>query len=147
MTSAIERHIRPALGERPLVELKPLDLQRFVAGVAEAVGPGTTRSVYAVLRSSPTMRCASSFSPNASTRHPHARTQRTEITTLQVPELHRLAAAVEPQWRPMVYVAATCGLRFSEIAGLRWGRVDLRERSITVVETAPQRDTDRAEPK
>jgi hypothetical protein len=47
----------------------------------------------------------------------------------------------------MVYVAATCGLRFSEVAGLRVGRVDTTGRRLRVLETAPQVGGDRAEPK
>jgi integrase len=146
--SAITRHIVPALGDRPLVELKPVDVQRFVALIASEVGPGTTRSIFAVLRSSLNDAVRLEMlarSPARGIRLPAL--ERVEVTTLRIDELHRLGAAVEAPWRPMVYVAGTCGLRFAEIVGLRWGRVDLTGGSLTVVETAPQRDSDRAEPK
>lgn len=35
-------------------------------------------------------------------------------------------------WAPLFIVLATCGLRLAEAAGLVWGRVDLRLRTITV---------------
>lgn len=146
--SAISRHIVPALGDRPLVELKPVDVQRFVASVAAEVGPGTTRSIFAVLRSSLNDAVRLELLPRSPARGIRLPAlERVEVTTLRIDELHRLAAAVERPWRPMVFLAGTCGLRFAEIVGLRWGRVDLGGATITIVETAPRRDSDRAEPK
>jgi integrase len=46
-----------------------------------------------------------------------------------------------------VYVAGACGLRFSEVAALRVGRVDVAHLRLQVLETAPQVGGDRAEPK
>lgn len=43
-------------------------------------------------------------------------------------------ATVEP-YRPMVWLGALVGLRFSEVAGLRVGRLDLLNRSLSVEET------------
>jgi len=47
----------------------------------------------------------------------------------------------------MVYVAGACGLRFSEVAGLRVGRVDTGRLRMHVLETSPQVGSERAEPK
>jgi integrase len=69
------------------------------------------------------------------------------VVTLRPEELHRLAAALPDRWQPMVYVAGACGLRFSEVAGLRVGRVDVTHLQLHVIETAPQVGGDRAEPK
>jgi integrase len=44
-------------------------------------------------------------------------------------------------------VAGPCGLRFSEVTGLRVGRVDAAGRGPQVLETAPQVGGDRASPK
>jgi integrase len=69
------------------------------------------------------------------------------VVTLRPEELHRLAAALPDRWQPMVYVAGACGLRFSEVAGLRVGRVNVAHLRLQVIETAPQVGGDRAEPK
>ncbi len=146
--SAIRCHIKPLLGGRLIADLRPLDLQQFVAAVAADVGPGTTHAVYAVVRAA--LNDAAelellSRSPARGVKLPPIPS--TDVLTLRVNEIHALASAVEEPWRPMVYVAATCGLRFSEVVGLRRGRVDVEERVLHVITTAPQRDTDRAEPK
>jgi site-specific recombinase XerC len=41
-------------------------------------------------------------------------------------QLHRLADAAGPH-RPLVYVLGTCGLRFGEVAELRWRNLDLQK--------------------
>jgi integrase len=146
--SAIKRHITPALGETALEALRPIDLQRFVAEVATRVGAGTTHSIYAVLRAA--LNDAAKLeliarSPARGIKLPII--QRTQITTLRPSDLAVLAGRLEEPWRPMVYVAGTCGLRYAEIAGLRWQRVDIEARTLHVIETAPQLGGDRAEPK
>jgi hypothetical protein len=48
--SAIRRHLSPSLGHIQLTRLHQTEVQAFVAQLACEVGPGTTRSVYGVLR-------------------------------------------------------------------------------------------------
>ena len=123
--SAINRHIKPLLGSMVISDLRPLDLQQFVTKVAAEVGPGTTRAVYAVVRA-----CLNdaanleliSHSPTRGIKLPPL--ARTNVTTLRPAELHALAAAIEEPWRPMIYVAATCGLRFAEKPGRGRGTLD-----------------------
>jgi integrase len=50
-------------------------------------------------------------------------------------DLARLVAAMDESNRPMVYLGAVLGLRFSEVAGLRVGRMDLGSGSVSVNET------------
>ena len=69
------------------------------------------------------------------------------MITLRPEELHRLAAALPDRWQPMVYVAGACGLRFSEVAGLRVGRIDVAHLRLHVLETAPQVGGDRPNPR
>lgn len=146
--SAIRAHIEPALGATPLSDLRPQDVQRFVAGLAQTLGAGTTQSVYAVLRSA--LRTAADLelierAPTRGVRLPPI--PKTSVTVVRPEELVRLAHATPVSWRPMIFVAGVCGLRFAEIAGLRVGRLDLPRRLVHVEETAPQVGPDRAEPK
>lgn len=146
--SALHRHIIPRLGNKQLADLSPVDLQRFVAAVAHDVGPGTTRAIYAVLRASLNDAVKLDLltrSPARGIKLPAL--ERTEVVTLQLEQIHHLADAIEAEWRPMIYLASTCGLRFAEITGLRCGRIDVGGGSVSIIETAPQRDGDRAEPK
>lgn len=146
--SAIRNHIDPNLGSTPLTALRPKDLQSFVAHLHDIVGPGTTHSIYAVLRSA--LRAAADLDlidrpPTRGIRLPPI--PKTDVRILHPDELVQVATAVPAPWRPMVFLAGVCGLRFAEIAGLRIGRVDLDRRQVHIVETAPQIGPDRAEPK
>jgi integrase len=146
--SAIRRHLSPSLGHIQLTRLRQTDVQAFVAQLAREVGPGTTRSVYGVLRASLNAAVNAELmarSPARGIKLPPV--PKTDVVTLRPADLHRLAAELPERWRPMVYVAGTCGLRFSEVAGLRVGRVDTTGRRLRVLETAPQVGGDRAEPK
>ena len=146
--SAIRRHLIPALGHVQLTKLRQTDVQAFVANLAREVGPGTTRSVYGVLRAALNAAVNAEVlarSPARGIKLPQV--PKTDVVTLRPADLHRLAAELPERWRPMVYVAGACGLRFSEVAGLRVGRVDTPGHRLRVLETAPQVGGDRAEPK
>jgi integrase len=62
-------------------------------------------------------------------------TRRGEPRHISAEELHELADAMPVEYRAMVYVAGVLGLRWSEVAGQRVGRVDFLRRSLTVAET------------
>jgi integrase len=145
--SAIRRHLIPRLGDIQLAKLRQTDVQAFVADLRREVGPGTTRSIYGVLRAALNAVNAELLARSPARGIKLPQTPRTDVVTLRPEELHRLAAALPDRWGPMVYVAGACGLRFSEVAGLRVGRVDLAHHRLQVVETAPQVGGDRAEPK
>lgn len=51
-------------------------------------------------------------------------------------EMKALLATVSGRWRPLVMVATFCGLRASELRGLRWDDVDLDKREIHVRQRA-----------
>ena len=58
-----------------------------------------------------------------------------ERPVLSVPEVYRLAAAIEPRYRALVLLATFGNLRWGELAGLRRRNLDLGTRSVRVVET------------
>jgi integrase len=146
--SAIRRHLVPRLGDIPLAKLRQTDVQAFVAALRREVGPGTTRSVFGVLRAALNAAVNADLlarSPERGIKLPQV--PKTDLVTLRPADLHRLAAALPDRWQPMVYVAGTCGLRFSEVAGLRVRRVDTARLRLHVLETSPQVGGERAEPK
>jgi integrase len=53
---------------------------------------------------------------------------------LEPAELHRLAAAMPREYRAIVYIGGVLGLRWSEIAGLRVGRVNILGCTLEVAE-------------
>jgi integrase len=137
--SAIRRHLVPRLGDIPLAKLRQTDVQALVAALRREVGPGTTRSVYGVLRAALNAAVNADLlarSPARGIKLPQV--PKTDVVTLRPEDLHRMAAALPDRWQPMVYVAGACGLRFSEVAGLRVGRVDTGRTRLHVLETSPR---------
>lgn len=51
-------------------------------------------------------------------------------------EVSALLANASPRWRPLLMVAASCGLRASELRGLTWANVDLTGGKLTVAQRA-----------
>jgi integrase len=146
--SAIRRHLIPRFGDIQLAKLRRTDVQAFVADLRRQVGPSATRSVYRVLRAALNAAVKAELlarSPARGIKLPQV--PKSDVVTLRPGELHRLAAALPDGWQPMVYVAGACGLRFSEVAGLRVGRIDVAHLRLHVLETAPQVGGDQAEPK
>lgn len=53
------------------------------------------------------------------------RARREEMLFLTADEVRAVAEAIDPQYRVLVHTAGWTGLRAGELAGLRWGDVDL----------------------
>ena len=49
-------------------------------------------------------------------------------------EVWKLADAIGPEYRALILLGAFGGLRIGEMAGLRWGRVDLEAGTVQVIE-------------
>jgi integrase len=58
-----------------------------------------------------------------------------ERPVLSVPEVYRLADAIEPRYRALILLATFGNLRWGELAGLRRRYLDLDNRTVRVVET------------
>src|SRR5712671_640925 len=58
----------------------------------------------------------------------------TEHRELTADDVARLAEAMPPEYRALVYVGAVLGLRWSEAVALRIGRFDLLRHTVTVAE-------------
>jgi len=134
-------HLVPALGPTPLANITPLHVRRLVETMATKLAPATVRTNYGVLRAILNAAVSADLivrSPCRGIQLPAER--RGEIRFLSPEELGRLAEALPIEYRPMVYVAGVLGLRWSEVAGLRVGRVDLGARTLTVAETLAEVD-------
>jgi|tagenome__1003787_1003787.scaffolds.fasta_scaffold20986539_2 integrase len=56
------------------------------------------------------------------------------------PELQAIIAGAAGRWRPLILVAIFCGLRASELRGLRWDDVSFEDREISVKQRANARN-------
>jgi integrase len=64
--------------------------------------------------------------------------ERKEVRIPTAKQVALLTEKIDPRYRAWTITAAYSGLRFGELAGLRWGRVNVLRLRIEVVETAYQ---------
>jgi len=135
-------HVLPTLGSVTLGKITPSAVRSLMAELsARPTAQGRTlsaASVHQVYRTLNTVLVAA-VENELIGRNPMAgvRAPKVEIVPMRVitsDEVMTLADEVGTGYRALVLVAAFCGLRAGELAGLRWHRVNLLHRRIEVVE-------------
>jgi integrase len=135
-----ELHIKPFIGARKLVEVTAPAANAFADllrenGRSKEMVRRVVRSLGAIFREA-RRRGLCSIDPTADIKlnlpdrddpHPGIPTKA---------ELQALIAAAEGRWRPLILVAIFCGLRGSELRGLRWSDVDFEAREIHIRQRA-----------
>ena len=121
-------YIEPAFGARPIRTIRPAEVRRWTASLsASGLAPDTVRKVLQVLaqilRQAEVDRVIAR-SPIVGTELPRSSGGQ-EMHFLTATEVVRLADAITPLYRPMVFTAAYCGLRAGELEFLRVGSLDL----------------------
>lgn len=133
--------IVPHLGEVLVERLAPTTVRNWYATL-DASTPTRRAHAYSLLRSIMT----TAVSDDLATANPcrirgagsSKRKGATKVASLG--ELEVMAAAMPERWRPMVLLAAWCGLRFGELAELRRDDVDLDARLLRVERAVTSRD-------
>lgn len=140
-----------ALGERPIGEVTRDEVRAWVDSMTAKAKPGaealkakpaTVRPRLARLRAAFAFGIAEGLirtNPTDGVRPP--KPAEADPVFLTAVEVARLAEAVDQRYRGWVLVACWCGLRFSELAGLRWSDVDLDRATITVRSQAARTPT------
>jgi len=124
--SLLDVHIVPALGDVALDRVSPTTVRNWYADLDPAK-PTTRAHAYGLLRAI----FATAFSDDLVTASPcrirggSATKTRHEPRIASLAELDLIVAAMPTRYRPLVLLAAWCGLRFGELAELRRGDVDL----------------------
>jgi integrase len=126
------------LWRRPLVSIKPLDLDAHMRALEQAGVPSTARRAYRerlrqVFRYAVTKRLlplspADSLDVPHHEPHPKDAWERAEVAAF-------LEAARENRLYPMFYLALATGLRVGELLALQWGDVDAAAGTLTVRHT------------
>ncbi|BDZ56596.1 tyrosine-type recombinase/integrase [Barrientosiimonas endolithica] len=131
------RNVSSALGNYPVGRLRHSDVQRFVTGLDK--GPDTVRMAHRVLALVLDYGVANRvLAANVAKGVvlPPASTPRDRILTST--ELLSLAQAVGPAGRGQVLTMGLAGLRWSEVAALKAGAVQLEARRLHVVTAATE---------
>ncbi len=129
-------HLLPAFGDAQLKDLTPLRIKTFVAELSARRKPATVRNVHALLSTMLSDAVAEGLlltNPCQFSRLP--RIARYDAVFLSPAEVERLVEAIDPAYRDFVITAVGTGMRWGELAGLKWPRVDLLRRRLEVAET------------
>lgn len=121
--SAVEYHLKPAFGDRLLVDLNIAELKAWIGGLA--ISAKRINNVLVPLRGV----LADAFADGVIERNPAARIKnlphRTEEPDpLSPTEVATLLQVCEPQVRNLFQFAVWTGMRTSELIGLEWGDID-----------------------
>ncbi len=117
----LKLHLLPALGTRQIHTIKKTDIQALInTWVASGLKPGTIRRHHAVLKAI----FNHAINDERLNRNPALRvkvpsTDRIERHPLTPEEANRLLESIDPFYKPLIYIAITTGLRWSELAGLQ----------------------------
>jgi len=129
----LANHLLPEFGGRKTSTITPALVQGFVNRLALTHRPGTTRNVYAALRSALNtgvrLRMLA-LNPCVGVRLP--RIPREPMLFLDASEVRALADEITPHYRALVLSAAYLGLRAGELLALRRSDVDLLRGVVTV---------------
>lgn len=131
---AVAKQIAGTFGRRPLVSVRPSEVQSWAAELSRKQSAATARHSLGVLRrvfEHAVRDGAIHRNPAAGIRLP--KVQGNDPLPLTHDELWRLADYLsQPRDRLLVLVAGYCGLRWGELAALRWSDVDLDRKSLRV---------------
>jgi integrase len=136
----VNLHILPRIGRLKLAHLTPARVEAFrddlVANLSRPMARKVLTSLKSMLKVAKHAHVAADVSVGRSTR----RERRLEVGR-DIPspgEVKRLIAATgdNPRMRALLLTAALCGLRASELRGLRWSDVDLKHSEVHVRQRA-----------
>ncbi len=133
----IRNHLQTTpLGARPLVKVRPSEIQAWATGRARTLGPFTLRIHVGVLRSIfgaallDGVIAKNPVLPKRQLQLP--KDERTPVVPLTVDQVRALAAAMPDRYRAMVVTQAGLGLRIGELLALRVEDVDFLRRTVRV---------------
>jgi integrase len=136
----VDLHIVPRIGAKKLSDLTVPVVNAFAdqlrdSGMSAAMITKVIRSLGSIFKEA-RRRGLSAAAPTVGLDLdlPDREDPRPEIPTKA--ELQFIVGNAAGRWRPLVLVATFCGLRGSELRGLRWIDVDLQTRKISVSQRA-----------
>lgn len=135
----IEKYLRPKWERHRLNRITRTEIQAWVNELARSdLAPASVEKVFRLFSASLTAAVYDEQSPVVA--NPCTGVQLPRIAPgherfLTRGEVEAIGYHLNEPYRTAVYLAAGTGLRWGELAGLHWQRVDLGERLIDVVET------------
>ena len=133
--SILRAHVDPQIGELSIGGVDTGVVRRFLVNLTSSMAPASTRKVWRLVDSSLERAVTLSVldqNPCRALRVDLPSVPETIVEPLPVETVDDLIAATDPRYSGMVELAAFAGLRWGEIAALRWTHVDVDAGSVTV---------------
>jgi integrase len=128
LDTAIAKHANIALGD-----ISRQFVREWIADLSRDLAPASVHKTVGVLRQVLAMAVADNrltSNPVDGAELPPVSVVEQRFITLE--QMHALADAAGGAHRALVYVLGTCGVRFGEVAELRWRDVDLERRQLRI---------------
>lgn len=134
----LDRHIRPALGDKLLVAIEPLDIQAVYETMTESgLAAATVQHAHWVLNAALRRAVQWEILVEAPSRHVKLpRIRRREMQVLSVDQAKAfLEVALPTLYGTLFAVAITTGMRPTEYIGLKWQDIDWERGTVSVRRT------------
>jgi integrase len=127
-------HIIPTFGKVPVASITPAAVREWHAALKATTGPTQRAHAYGLLRTIMNTAVADDLIPANPCRVRGAGQSKRakKIRPASLPELEALVKALPQRYRLMALFAAWCALRFGELAELRRGDVDVKNKVLHV---------------
>ena len=135
--SWLRNHVEgTAIGARPLVKVRPSEVQNWIKGQATVLSPGTLAKSVVMLRAV----FSAAVADGVCARNPVQpgprlslpRAERVKFVPLTVAQVWQWAAHADGRIKAMIITQAALGLRISELRGLRVSDVDFLRREVNI---------------
>ena len=139
----LTKRLKPLLGNLALRDLRPAHIQRAYAGLLDdGLAARTVLHHHRVLKQSLKQAVRwGLLASNPSDAATPPRVERREMRTLSAEEVALVeAAATDDEFRRMIHVAVTTGLRLGELLGLQWRDIDFESGRMLIQRTASYQD-------
>lgn len=131
---SMNRYILPRFGNTPIGEINYLDIKKFVSTLT--CSKKRINNILVPMRSVFKMAYLSEIiEKNPMDRVKNVKTDKPDIHPLAMEEVRLFLDKVSPRFRNFFTIAFFTGMRFGEMAGLKWHHVDFRLGVIKVRET------------
>ncbi len=134
----LSKRILPALGARPVSDIRTIDLDDLYQGLTKRVrlSSSTVRQIHAIIRRA--LRQAVLWgwivnNPAANATPP--RQSKADVSPPNVDQVGKLlnfANLQDPEFARFVHIAATTGARRGELCALRWSNLDTKLKTLTI---------------
>ena len=137
----LRNHVLPALGDFQLAAIEPANVRRFVADLTKRELAGSTiKAIYQALSTILNTAVIDGLiarSPCIGIKLPRI-SSKSKKHFLDADQVERLAEAIDPRYRALIYTAAYTGMRAGEIEALQLDSINLLRRTIDVVSSTSE---------